>query len=152
MIRRLRLPNDWRERLAELAEQREGQENVEGKRRYLQGKLRRLREVYVDGNLSRREYGRRRAELQAEIDTLREPEAPEVEGAGVTLESLADAWEGAPVRLRAEMLKTIFESVVVDVTARRLVCVKPWPPFAVLFRLDGLEEKEDGCFYVGEEG
>jgi hypothetical protein len=27
------------------------------------------------------------------------------------------------------------------------VYVKPWPPFAPLFRMDGLEEK-DGHFYV----
>jgi hypothetical protein len=107
-------------------------------------------EVYIEGDLGRGEYDRRRAELQAEIDALRELEAPEVEEAGVTLESLADAWEDAPVRLRAEMLRTIFESVVIDVTARRLVCVKPWPQFAPLFRMDGLKEKEE-CFYVGEK-
>ena len=108
-------------------------------------------EVYIDGDLSRGEYNQRRAGLQTEIDALREPEAREVEEAGAALESLAEEWEGAPVRLRAEMLRTIFESVVVDVTARRLVCVKPYTQFAPLFRMDGLEEKEDGCFYVRGE-
>ena len=49
------------------------------------------------------------------------------------------------------MLRAIFESVVIDVADRRLVCVKPNPPFAPLFRMDGLSEKE-GCFYVEEEG
>jgi hypothetical protein len=120
------------------------------KRTFGRGKLRRLRDVYVDGDLSRGEYDRRPADLQAEIDGLRQPEAPEVEEAGATLESLADAWESAPVRLRAEMLRTIFESVVIDVTARRLVCVKPYPQFAPLFGMDGLSEKEGG-FYVEEE-
>ncbi len=43
LIRRLRLPDDWRERLAELAGHREERENVDGKRSYLKGKLRRLR-------------------------------------------------------------------------------------------------------------
>jgi len=151
LVKRLRLPEDWRERLAELVENREEQESTEGKRRYLQGKLRRLREVYIDGDLGRGEYDPRRAQLQAQIDALQEPEAPEVEEAGATLESLADAWEDAPLRLRAEMLRTIFESVVIDVAARRLVCVKPWPPFVALFRMDGMEEKKDGCFYVEKE-
>jgi site-specific DNA recombinase len=150
LIAQLRLPDDWRERLAELAQHREEKGNIEGKRRYLRGKLRRLREVYIDGHLGRGEYTRRRAELEVELDALREPEAPEVEEAGATLESLADAWEGAPVRLRAEILRAIFESVIVDVAARRLVCVKPYPPFVPLFRMDGLIEKE-GCFYVDEE-
>ena len=49
------------------------------------------------------------------------------------------------------MLKTIFESVVIDVAARRLVCVKPYPQFAPLFRMDGMEVSTDGCFYYREE-
>jgi hypothetical protein len=49
-----------------------------------------------------------------------------------------------------DMLKVIFEAIFVDVAARRLVCVKPWPPFLPLFRMDGLEER-DGCFYVQEK-
>jgi hypothetical protein len=147
---RLPLPAAWRDRLEELAEHREKRDQVEGKRLYLQGKLRRLREVYIDGDLGRGEYNRRLADLEAELDALREPEALEVEEAGATLESLAEAWKDAPMRLRAEMLKAIFESVVIDVAARRLVCVKPYPPFAPLFRMDGLREKV-GCFYVRDE-
>jgi site-specific DNA recombinase len=149
LIKRLQLPEE-RERLEELAEHKEEKQDIEGERRKLRGKLRRLREVYVDGDLSRGEYDRRRAELQAEIDALREPEAPQVEEAGATLESLSDAWEGATVQLRAAVLKTIFESVVVDVTARRVVCVMPYPQFAPLFRMDGLKE-HGGCFYVAKE-
>ena len=41
----------------------------------------------------------------------------------------------------------IFEAVYVDVLGERLVCVKPYPQFAPLFRMDGMEEKKDGCFY-----
>ena len=150
LVMRLKLPDDWRDRLEELAEHREEQENIEGRRRYLQGKLRRLRNLYIEGDFGKGEYNRRKADLTVQLDALRAPERPAIEAAGETLESLADAWEGAPVRLRAEMLKTIFESVVIDVAARRLVCVKPYPPFVPLFRMDGLSEKE-GCFYVDEE-
>lgn len=59
-------------------------------------------------------------------------------------------WAGAPKRLQATMLKTIFEEVRVDVAGRRIVCAKPYRQFAPLFRMDGLKEKE-GCFYVREE-
>ena len=48
------------------------------------------------------------------------------------------------------MLGCIFEAIFVDVEAQRLVCVKPYAPFVPLFRMDGLEEKDDGCFYPGE--
>jgi hypothetical protein len=38
-----------------------------------------------------------------------------------------------------------------DPSDKRLVCVKPYPQFAPLFRMDEMEEKSDGCFYCREE-
>ena len=65
-------------------------------------------------------------------------------------EALAEAWQVAPVGLRAQMLKEIFAEIRIDLTGRRVVAVKPWPPFLPLFRMDGLEEKADGWFYPRE--
>jgi site-specific DNA recombinase len=149
LVKRLRLPEDWRERLEELATHQEDKNAMEGRRTYLQGKLRRLRDLYLEGDYTKGEYSRLKAELQTQLDALQAPEVPEVEEAGATLEALAEAWEGASVHLRREMLSTIFEEIRVDVANRQLLCVKPWPPFLPLFRLDGLVEK-DGCFYVRE--
>jgi hypothetical protein len=78
------------------------------------------------------------------------PDTPEVEEAGETLESLGQAWANAPKRYQRDMLRLIFEGIYIDMIEKRLVCVKPYPQFAPLFRLDGLREKE-GCFYVEEE-
>lgn len=61
---------------------------------------------------------------------------------------LAEAWQDAPAEIRAQMLRAIFEEIRVDLGARRVVAVKPWPPFVPLFRMDGLEERETGVFYV----
>ena len=60
-------------------------------------------------------------------------------------------WAGAPRKIQHEMLKVIFKAVYVDVLGERLVCVKPYPQFAPLFRMDGMEEKSDGCFYYDQE-
>jgi hypothetical protein len=151
LVKQLRLPEDWRARLAELADRREERVEVEGKRRYLQGKLRRLRDLYVEGDYARAEYEQRKADLQAKLDALQVPHQPEVEKAGETLESLGQEWANAPNKFRRDMVRCIFEAVFVDAKARRLVCVKPYPPFVPLFRMDGLEEKEDGCFYLAKE-
>ena len=49
------------------------------------------------------------------------------------------------------MLHRIFEAIYVDVAVQRVVCVKPYPQFAPLFRSEDLEENEDGCFYCEDE-
>jgi hypothetical protein len=50
-----------------------------------------------------------------------------------------------------ELLSLSLDPVLVDVVESRIVCVKPYPQFVPLFRMDGLEEREDGCFYSKEE-
>jgi hypothetical protein len=104
-----------------------------------------------EGDLSEGEYRRRKVDLQAQLDALQTPERPEVEQAGETLETLGQEWANAPKKHKRDMLHCIFEAIYVDVEAKRLVCVKPYPPFVPLFRMDGLEEKEDGCFYPAED-
>ncbi len=145
------MPEDRRERLEELIEHQEECGNVEGKRRYLESKLGRLKFRFIEeGDISEGDYRRRKADLQAQLHALRTPETPEVEQAGETLESLGQEWASAPKRYRRDMLCCIFEAIFVDVKAKRLACVKPYPPFVPLFRMDGPEEKEDGCFYCEE--
>jgi hypothetical protein len=152
LVSQLILPDDWRERLEELSEHQEERENVEVKRRYLEGKLRRMKFLFMEeGDLSEGEYRRRKVDLQAQLDALQIPDTPEVEQAGETLESLGQEWANAPKKYRRDMLSCIFEAIYVDVEAKRLLCVKPYPPFVPLFRMDGLEEKEDGCFYPAED-
>jgi hypothetical protein len=94
---------------------------------------------------------REKAELQAQLSALQVPDQPDVEQAGETLVSLGAQWANAPLRYQRDMLRVIFEAVYVDVLGRKLVCVKPHPPFVPLFRMDGLEETEDGCFYCEED-
>ena len=151
LVKRLKLPDDWRDRLEELNEHREERQGVEKRQAYLQGKLRRLRELYIDGDFDKPEYDRRKGELQDQLDALTVPDAPDVMEAGATLETLGQIWEDASLRIRRDMLRTIFEGIYVDMQTARVVYVKPWPPFVGLFRMDGLEEKEDGCFHYQED-
>ena len=73
---RLKLPDDWRERLAELAEHREERENLEGRRNYLRGKLRRLRELYLEGDFEKAEYNRQLLLLIIEARKARQRPVP----------------------------------------------------------------------------
>ena len=79
------------------------------------------------------------------------PQQPDIEEAGETLEELGETWAQAPRKIQHEMLRVIFKTVYVDVLGERLVCVRPYPQFAPLFRMDGMEERQDGCFYPAED-
>ena len=70
LINRLTLPDDWRERLQELTEHREERGKTEGKRQYLTGKIRRLRDLYLEGDFDKAEYNQRKADLQTQLDAL----------------------------------------------------------------------------------
>jgi hypothetical protein len=113
--------------------------------------LRRLKELYVEGDVDRPDYDRHKTDLNAELDALRVPERTDLEEAGEVLESVGVEWANAPPRYQRDILRAIFEAVYVDVPGRKLVCVKPFPPFVPLFRMDGLEKREDGCFYCEDE-
>jgi hypothetical protein len=103
-----------------------------------------------ESDISEAEYRRSKADIQAQLDALRVPDSPAVEEAGETLQSLGAEWATAPRKHKRDMLNCIFELLTVDVKARKLLCVEPYPPFVPLFRLDGLEEKGNGCFYYEE--
>jgi site-specific DNA recombinase len=151
LVKRLKLPEDWRERLRELEEQPAERDEVEARRRKLQERKRRLRELYELGDWTLSQYKRRRNRLDQQLEALRIPEAPEVEQAAETLASLGAEWISAPKRYKRDMLRVIFDGIYIDMIERRLVCIKPYPDFAPLFRMDGLEERETGVFYVREE-
>jgi len=150
IINLLTLPDDWRQRLREL-ERESGGDDSEKERRRLQSKLRRLRELYLEGDIAKKEYNRRKAEVQADLATLHDPAQSRIIQAGETLESLGQEWAQATRKHQHDMLRLIFEAIYVDTIDKRIVCVKPYPPFVPLFRMDGLEEGENGCFYPTEE-
>jgi hypothetical protein len=151
-VRHLRLPEDWRSRLVELANQVEERSQVEGRYRYLESKLRRVRELYVEGDFEKPEYIRRKSDIEAQLAFLQMPEPPAVESAASLLEGLAEVWDRADRATQHEALRAMFAAIRVDVLERKLVSVQPHRDFLPLFRLDGLEEKEDGCFYYREDG
>ena len=132
LVSAMRLPDDWREGLVELA--RNGDERREiGRRRYhLEGKLARLRELYVEGDFTKSEYTRRQGEIEAQIDALAVPEPPDLEQAAAQLETIGQVWPDARFETRREIVQTLFRAVTVDPLSREVVRVELHKPFGVL--------------------
>lgn len=147
LVGRLRVLDGWRERLVELASEDEDRANAERTRRRLEGRMRRLRELYIEGDVEKGEYTARKLDLEEELlgVYLSLREAP-VREAAETMETLQVAWEDAPVERRRQMLGTMVKRIYVDMETGRVVRLEPWPPFARLFELTEVSDE------VGSEG
>lgn len=152
LVRQLRMPDDWQDRILELANHRQERDQADRQRQQLKAKLRRLRELYIEGDFDRPEYDRRKAELQVQLDALQLPEQPDVIRAGEYLTTLAGLWDKGTVAQRHRLLQGMILKAHVDLVDNRVLCVEPHPEFMVLFRqIEGLEERKDGCYYFRDE-
>lgn len=136
LVGRLRLPEDWRARVVELVNEEDDRASAERAKRRLEGKVRRLRELYIEGDVEKGEYTARKVALEEELlgVYLSLRDAP-VREAAATMETLQVAWEQASVELRRQMLGTMVRAMFVDMESGRVVRLDPWPPFARLFEL-----------------
>ena len=86
IIESLSLPIDWRERLEELEDQQDKEVvDLERQRSALLRRMARLRELYLDGDFTKREYQNRKAEIQRDLNDLQPLADSHVEIAGETI-------------------------------------------------------------------
>lgn len=109
---------------------------TDAKRRQLERQLARLRELYLDGDLSREKYHDRRDVAQRELDAL--PVAIDnesgAEDLAAYLANLAVAWQEATPEERNRLARQLFsETVVSNQTA---VAVVPRPEVRPYFEAD----------------
>ncbi|MGH2450505.1 MAG: hypothetical protein ACRDGE_04390, partial [Candidatus Limnocylindria bacterium] len=84
------------------------------RRRTLEGRLARLRELYEMGDLARPEYRARRDKLEAELAQLRDTDAAPFRRASETIGSLVDDWDAMDAGQKRRVLESIFQDVVLD--------------------------------------
>jgi DNA invertase Pin-like site-specific DNA recombinase len=124
-------------------------EDIGRKRRQLNERRKRLRDLYELGDLDRSEYVSKRDALDAELDALAPGPAPDLDHARAVLEDFGRFWkEETDPEPRRELLQQLFELVWVD--GQKIVAVRPTPAFADLFtsvaasRQRGVKSGSDG--------
>lgn len=148
IVKRLHLPDDWQAQIAEIANHPAERDKAEQQQQTLEGRLARLADLYEMGDLERDQYIKRRAEIQTALASLDIPEEPAIVQAGEYLESLAGLWDSLTRKEQREVLHIIFADILLDVGEAKVIAVKPNRDFVPLFRFDGMEEREDGYFYI----
>lgn len=150
LIRQIQLPTDWQQRIVELANYKEEIKDVERARAQVQGNITRLTNAYIWQGTDEETYQAELRQLQGRLARLQVPDTPAVVQAGTYLESLAGLWDDLDDRERREVVHILFQEIRLDVKGKnsKIICVQVKPDFVPLFRLDGMEEGDNGCFYL----
>ncbi len=161
LLQQLRLPQDWRARIAEEASIGEPDVDAEAeaarldrRREALRAELERLKFQHRHGLVDDTELVRESDRLRAMLAALPDPGArkhlvvAELE-AGETLERLAGYWDLATPEERAELVRILLlpEGLVYDLVARRIVGLRPRPAFLPALSMALADE-----WTVSEEG
>lgn len=135
LVRRMVLPDDWRERVTEYMGADGDAAAANAKRARIRDRLGRMKDLYLMGDMRRGEYEIERAKLRAELDAMDAAESvvqPAAE-AGEMLGRLARLWDVATPERQAELAQSVFAEVWIDLDAGRVEYVRPRPQFKPLF-------------------
>lgn len=152
IVKQLRLPADWRERVNQMLDQKGKHKNVENERKRIRERLERIKWLYAQGDLSEREYARERDDLKGQLAGMKSPQEREVLDAGALLENLAAIWEEATIVERREMVLTLITRIECDPETKRIVSLQPRPAFVTLFLQIRMLKERDGLFVPSQLG
>jgi len=149
VIEAIRLPSSWRERIVELLAEKDRIADVEKERSRLHEKLRRIKRMYMEVEITEQEYREMKAEVEAQLAKLSIPEERDIRQAGELLERLSTAWNSATPREQRSLTHTVFEAVYCDPAAKSLVAVQPKTAFIPLLREIDLLREDRTRFHIG---
>ena len=138
------LPDAWMDRVLAKIHLTDEVGRIKGERVQVQGRLKRLGDVYLDDLKTRDDYLRERKILEAKLDSLVVPGVDAAKEAGKLLEDLPPLWEEANLAERRKLLLTMLDAVYVDtVEEKSIVAIRPKPAFRPLFEVATTREGSD---------
>ncbi len=116
-------------------------QRVKEERGKAEEKLRRMAKAYVDNLFPDEEYHRQKRLLEMELESLVVPQANAAEEAGKLIQDLPKLWSEAKLAERRKLLLTMLDAVYVDAKQeKRIVAIKPKPPFRPVFQVAATKE------------
>jgi hypothetical protein len=141
IIQAIELPQSWKVLVLDQIQLADEVKKMERQRKQLEERIRRLREVYLEGDLPREQYVPRKKALESELASLVIPDVDAAHEAGRLLEELPMLWDDAGLAERRLLLTAMLDEVHVDpVEERRIVALKPKPAFKALFQIATTKE------------
>ena len=141
IVQAIVLPEAWQERLLAQVHLADEVQRTNKERAKVEEQLRRVRDVYMDGDLPKDEYTQRRRSLEEKLHGLVVPGVDAAKEAGKLLECLPQLWEEANASERHDILLTMLDAVFVDTLEEKaVVAIRPKPAFQALFALATTQE------------
>ena len=133
IVRPIELPQDWKERALEVASAENNLFDLVRYRGSLEGRRRRVVELYKDGTIDRTEFER---EIRIIENTLKTVAPVDVRLAEIAIEDFdrfQKIWDAAMPEERSEMLRRMAEALHVDFRTGQLIEIVPKPGFRYVF-------------------
>lgn len=151
IIQQIKLPKAWLEEIAERSQDDTELQAIRHQHARLEAERRRLKQMKIRGEFDQDAelYYAELNRIRRELDQLPTDEALNTFRSTVgSLQDLPETWaKTAPIDQR-DLLRTILQSVAVDVPGKRVVSVQPKAIFRPIFdEIPILQERENG-FYV----
>ena len=137
------IPEDYQQRILEHAGQDASPlDDLESRRASLESRLARLQDLYELGDKNREDYLARRAEIMAELASLKPAEDRKIDlrNAAELLGRFCQAWTFADLEQKRKIARLIFEEIWVD--NKKVVAVRPRPQFVGFFTLDLFDRRK----------
>lgn len=141
IVSHIRLPENWRKRIEELAGNADERAAMLKERDILREKLRRLTQAYTELLVDEKDYQLQRDQLQSRIAASVPPDSPSVVEAGELLAKLGTLWEAATPEEQRDLTRLMVKDVYVDIVEQRITAIEPLPQFSFLLGevCEGLE-------------
>lgn len=112
----LKLPKGWQKRVLEHFSDQENPSEALKTRASIEGKLMRLQEIYVVGDISKSDYEARRKGLRSELDSLTSLTARgiDIKRMGEMLEDMSNIWSVATLPEQKKVLQMIYRNVYIE--------------------------------------
>jgi hypothetical protein len=152
IIRRLRLPTAWQDRVIQLYSSKDEREKILREQKRLREKLRRLQSSFHEVEISQQEYRREKARTERKLASLYLPQQSRLGEITSLVESLAASWDHANAEERRDLIRLVFDGIYCDPADGRLAVVQPNPDFIVLFREAGIIQETEGLVWPSAFG
>ncbi len=138
LVKPVQLPQEWKERALELASADNNVLDLRLHRRSVEGRRRRVIELYKDGVIDRVEFEREIRIIENQLMTVAPTDVTLAELSIADFERFGDVWDAAIPEERAELLGRMMESLYVDFKTGQVLELVPRAGFRYVFEGTGI--------------